>query len=52
MDGLAFSDSQNGSIEIVYELMHNTSGHSVSLRAKECIDNHFDSNGIRVRPMA
>lgn len=43
MDGFALSDSQNSSIEVVYELMHNTSGHFVSLRAKECTDNNCSS---------
>lgn len=41
MDGFALSDSQNGSIDVVYELMHNTSGHFVSIRAGECTDKRF-----------
>lgn len=42
MDGFALSDSQNGSIDVVYELMHNTSGHFASLRRKESSDNDSD----------
>lgn len=42
MESFSLSDSENGSIDVVYELMHNTSGHFASLCRKESSDNDSD----------